>query len=88
MVWRRSSMGLGVSVFTITLGLILKFAIKPDAMTDPVDIHIIGVILIIVGGATFLLQLLMMSRMQQRGPRFPSKQRDERMYDGDNPPRP
>ncbi|TDB80248.1 hypothetical protein E1264_34370 [Actinomadura sp. KC216] len=81
-------MGLGVSVFTITLGLILKFAIKPDAMTDPVDIHIIGVILIIVGGATFLLQLLMMSRMQQRGPRFGARQRDERMYDGDNPPRP
>lgn len=80
-------MGLGVSVFTITLGLILKFAIKPDAMTDPVDIHVIGVILIIVGGVTFVLQMLMMSRMQQRGPRFQSK-RDERMYDGDNPPRP
>ncbi|RKS79757.1 hypothetical protein BZB76_1236 [Actinomadura pelletieri DSM 43383] len=80
-------MGLGVSVFTITLGLILKFAIKPDAMTDPVDIHIIGVILIIVGGATFLLQMLMMSRMQQRGPRFQSR-RDERLYDGDNPPGP
>ncbi|RFS82147.1 hypothetical protein D0T12_28305 [Actinomadura spongiicola] len=80
-------MGLGVSVFTITLGLILKFAIKPDAMTDPVDIHIIGVILIIVGGVTFVLQMLMMSRMQQRGPRFQSR-RDERLYDGDNPPGP
>lgn len=81
-------MGVGVSVFTITLGLILKFAISPDAMTDPVDIHIIGVILIIVGGVTFALQLLMMSRVQQqRGPRFPAR-RDERMYDGDNPPRP
>ena len=79
-------MGVGVSVFTITLGLILKFAIKPDAMTDPVDIHIIGVILIIVGGVSFALQLLMTSRMQQRGPRF--NKRDERMYDGDNPPRP
>ena len=81
-------MGVGVSVFTITLGLILKFAISPDAMTDPVDIHIIGVILIIVGGVTFALQLLMMSRVQQqRGPRFRAG-RDERMYDGDNPPRP
>jgi Trk-type K+ transport system membrane component len=80
-------MGVGVSVFTITLGLILKFAIKPDAMTDPVDIHVIGVILIIVGGVSFALQLLMMARMQQGGPRFPSG-RDERMYDGDNPPRP
>lgn len=62
-------MGVGVSVFTITLGLILKFAIKPDAMNDPVDIHVIGVILIIVGGVSFVLQLVMMSRMQQRGPR-------------------
>jgi hypothetical protein len=60
-------MGVGVSIFTITLGLILKFAIAEDAMTDPVDIHVIGVILIIVGGASFALQLLLMSRMQQRG---------------------
>ncbi|MGH3244459.1 MAG: DUF6458 family protein [Spirillospora sp.] len=79
-------MGVGVSIFTITLGLILKFAIKPDAMTDPVDIHIIGVILIIVGGVSFVLQMLMMSRMQQRGPRFQPRRRDESMYDGDNPP--
>jgi tRNA A37 N6-isopentenylltransferase MiaA len=80
-------MGIGVSVFTITLGLILKFAIKPDAMTDPVDIHVIGVILIIVGGAMFGLQMLMMSRMQQRGPRFQSRRDIERTYDDDNPPR-
>ncbi|MFD0855631.1 hypothetical protein ACFQ07_25545 [Actinomadura adrarensis] len=60
-------MGVGVSIFTITLGLILKFAIAEDAMTDPVDIHVIGVILIIVGGVSLALQLLMMSRMQQRG---------------------
>lgn len=80
-------MGVGVSVFTITLGLILKFAVKPDAMNDPVDIHVIGVILIIVGGVSFALQLLMMSRMQQqRGPRFQTR-RDERMYDGEEPPR-
>lgn len=80
-------MGVGVSVFTITLGLILKFAISPDAMTDPVDIHVIGVILIIVGGVSFALQLLMMSRTgaQQRGPRF-QQRRDERTYDGENNP--
>ncbi|MBO2449063.1 hypothetical protein J4573_18310 [Actinomadura barringtoniae] len=85
-------MGLGVSVFTITLGLILKFAIKPDAMKDPVDIHVIGVILIIVGGATFALQLLMMSRMQQRGGGGPSNGIDnsgrDRLYNGDNNPPP
>jgi hypothetical protein len=84
-------MGLGVSVFTITLGLILKFAIKPDAMKDPVDIHVIGVILIIVGGVTFALQLLMMTKMQQqRGGGGPSNGVDsnnrDRLYNGDNPP--
>ncbi|GAA1791407.1 MULTISPECIES: DUF6458 family protein [Actinomadura] len=79
-------MGIGVSVFLITIGLILKFAIQPDAMTDPVDIHVIGVILIIVGGATFVLQMLMTAR--GRGPGSGSgPRRDERMYDGDNPPR-
>ncbi|MFS2295514.1 MAG: DUF6458 family protein [Actinomadura sp.] len=80
-------MGVGVSVFTITLGLILKFAINPDAMTDPVDIHVVGVILIIVGGVSFALQLLMMSRTQPSRPRFPSE-RTEHTYDEDNPPRP
>lgn len=78
-------MGIGVSFFLITLGLILKFAIRSDAMTDPVDVHIVGVILIIVGGAMFLLQLVMMARPQQRGP--DSDRRDEHLYDGDNPPR-
>ena len=69
-------MGVGVSVFTITLGLILKFAIRADAMKDPVDIHVIGVILIIVGGGSVALQLLMMVRMQQRGGRNPEGNRD------------
>jgi len=81
-------MGVGVSVFTITLGLILKFAINPDAMTDPVDIHVVGVILIIVGGVSFALQLLMMSRTQPSRPRFPSTERSEHTYGEDNPPRP
>ncbi|MFC4912398.1 DUF6458 family protein [Actinomadura gamaensis] len=79
-------MGLGVSVFTITLGLILKFAIQPNAMRNPVDIHIVGVILIIVGGVTFALQLLMMARMQQPRPRDPSD--PDRLYRGDQQPPP
>ncbi|WP_067797940.1 DUF6458 family protein [Actinomadura formosensis] len=79
-------MGIGVSVFLITLGLILKFAIRSDAMTDPVDVHVVGVILIIVGGAMVVLQLVMMARPQQRGPGS-DQRRDEHMYDGDNPPR-
>ncbi|GAA2397932.1 hypothetical protein GCM10010191_00750 [Actinomadura vinacea] len=76
-------MGVGVSIFTITLGLILKFAIAEDAMTDPVDIHVIGVILIIVGGVSFVLQLLMMSRVSARG--RPSRDRGS-YYGGDDQP--
>ncbi|MFD0684179.1 DUF6458 family protein [Actinomadura fibrosa] len=76
-------MGVGVSIFTITLGLILKFAIRPDAMNDPVDIHVIGVILIIVGGVTFVLQVLLMSRASRSG----QDDRRGRLYDGDNPPK-
>ncbi|MFI6515099.1 DUF6458 family protein [Spirillospora sp. NPDC050679] len=77
-------MGVGVSIFTITLGLILKFAIRDDAMRDPVDVHVIGLILIIVGGVTFALQLLLMVRMQQR--RGSSDEGRDRMYNGDDPP--
>ncbi|MFC9976799.1 DUF6458 family protein [Spirillospora sp. NPDC127200] len=77
-------MGVGVSIFTITLGLILKFAIRDDAMRDPVDIHVIGLILIIVGGVTFALQLLLMVRMQQQ--RGNSDESRGRMYNGDDPP--
>ncbi|WP_433331790.1 DUF6458 family protein [Spirillospora sp. CA-294931] len=79
-------MGVGVSIFTITLGLILKFAIREDAMKDPVDIHVIGVILIIVGGVSFALQLLMMVKMQQRTQNGADNNHRDRLYDGDNPP--
>jgi uncharacterized protein DUF6458 len=75
-------MGIGVSIFTITLGAILNFAISPNAMKDPVDVHIIGLILMIVGGASLVLQLLLLGRMDRQ---IPSSDR-ERLYNGDNPP--
>jgi Trk-type K+ transport system membrane component len=75
-------MGVGVSIFTITLGAILKFAISPTAMTSPVDVHVIGVILMIVGGLSFLLQLLVMTRASRR----PPGSEREHLYKGDNPP--
>lgn len=79
-------MGIGVSVFTITLGLILKFAIQPNAMRDPVDIHIVGVILIVVGGITFALQLLMMTGVQSRRRDLPDRDRDHMYRDDRRPP--
>jgi hypothetical protein len=77
-------MGVGVSIFTITLGAILKFAISSTAMTSPVDVHVIGVILMIVGGLSFLLQLVMASRTSRRAPGSDR----EHLYNGDNPPPP
>lgn len=55
-------MGFGVSIFLITLGAILRFAVSTDLIGKAVNIHTVGVILMIVGGASFLLQLLMAGR--------------------------
>ena len=48
-------MGIGVSIFLVAVGAILRFAI--DVTTEGVDIHMIGVILMVVGfvGALFSL---------------------------------
>ncbi|HEX6472992.1 MAG TPA: DUF6458 family protein [Streptosporangiaceae bacterium] len=74
-------MGVGVSVFLLILGAILRFAIKADLVGKSVDIHVIGVILMIAGAGTFLLTIIMTSRSAGREP-----QRGERLYNGDNPP--
>jgi hypothetical protein len=74
-------MGVGVSVFLLILGAILRFAIKGDLVGGSVDIHVIGVILMIAGAGTFLLTILMMSRSNQQ-----RQQHNERLYNGDNPP--
>jgi hypothetical protein len=52
--------GFGVSIFLITLGAIFKWAIK--AHLSGIDLPALGVILMVVGAASFLLQLMMMSR--------------------------
>ncbi|MFB9832188.1 DUF6458 family protein [Actinoallomurus acaciae] len=57
--------GFGVSIFLITLGAIFKWAIK--AHLSGIDLPALGVILMVVGAASFLLQIIMMSR--SRNPR-------------------
>ncbi|WP_345457356.1 DUF6458 family protein [Actinoallomurus oryzae] len=57
--------GFGVSIFLITLGAIFKWAIK--AHLSGIDLPALGVILMVVGAASFLLQIVMMSRT--RAPR-------------------
>lgn len=78
-------MGVGVSVFLLILGAILRFAIKGDLVGESVDLHVIGVILMIAGGATFLLQILLANRGGNGGGQ---RRQNERLYDGgDNPPK-
>jgi hypothetical protein len=72
-------MGVGVSVFLLITGAILRFAIEEDLKS--VDLPMIGVILMIAGGATFLLQILMAGRDGGQ------RQQNERLYNGDNPPK-
>jgi hypothetical protein len=74
-------MGVGVSVFLLILGAIFRFAIKDDLIGKSVDLHVIGVILMIAGAATFLLQMIMTSRGGGQS------QQNERLYNGDNPPK-
>jgi hypothetical protein len=52
--------GFGVSIFLITMGAIFKWAIK--AKLSGVDLPALGVILMAVGAASFLLSLILTSR--------------------------
>jgi Domain of unknown function (DUF6458) len=52
--------GFGVSIFLITLGAIFKWAIK--AHLSGIDLPALGVILMVVGAASFLLQLVLTNR--------------------------
>jgi Domain of unknown function (DUF6458) len=72
--------GFGVSIFLITLGAIFKWAIK--AHISGVDLPALGVILMVVGAASFLLQLVLVNRQPRRP--TPDIIRDERS----NPPQP
>jgi Domain of unknown function (DUF6458) len=69
--------GFGVSIFLITLGAIFKWAIK--AHLNGIDLPALGVILMVVGAASFLLQLVMMSRQSrpQPGPEVLHDERSE-----------
>lgn len=58
--------GFGVSIFLITLGAIFKWAIKVHL--SGVDLPALGVILMVVGAASFLLQLILINRTRG-GPR-------------------
>jgi Domain of unknown function (DUF6458) len=52
-------MGIGASLFLITLGLILWLAV--NATVQGIDINLVGLILVIVGGIGLLLSLVFWS---------------------------
>jgi uncharacterized membrane protein len=52
-------MALGTSLFLIAVGAILRFAVT--ASTSGVNIHTVGVILMIVGGVGLLISLFWMT---------------------------
>ena len=54
-------MGIGVSIFLVAVGAILAFAV--NAPNRGVDLNMVGVILMIVGGIGMLLSLLFWSSL-------------------------
>jgi hypothetical protein len=58
-------MGVGVSIFFLTLGAILRFAIEPDVFGQAVHMDRIGVIFMIVGGVGVVLSIVLAPRRGQ-----------------------
>jgi hypothetical protein len=52
-------MGIGVSIFLIAVGAILAFAV--NVATNGIDLNMVGVILMVVGGIGLLLSLIFWS---------------------------
>ncbi|MFI6505605.1 hypothetical protein [Nonomuraea typhae] len=52
-------MGVGVSIFFLTLGAILRFAIDPDVFGKAVRMDVIGLIFMIVGGVGVVLSIVL-----------------------------
>lgn len=55
-------MGLGVTLIVIAVGAILTWAVHP-AHPGSVDVHVVGVILMVVGFVGFVLDLLFWSEL-------------------------
>ncbi|WP_379572225.1 MULTISPECIES: DUF6458 family protein [Nonomuraea] len=72
-------MGVGVSIFFLTLGAILRFAIEPDVFGSAVHMDRIGVIFMIVGGAGIVLSVVL-------APRRGRTSEDRLMHRENNPP--
>ena len=54
-----SSMGLGTSLFLMAAGAILRWAVNVNS--SAIDLHTVGLILLIVGGIGFVISLFWMT---------------------------
>jgi hypothetical protein len=70
-------MAIGTSLFLLAAGAILKFAVETEFAG--IDIEVVGVILMVIGGLGILLSLFMMNRSRTT--------RVERRYYDEEPPR-
>ena len=80
-------MNIGVSIFLITLGAILTFAVHVS--TEGFDINTVGVILLAVGGIWLLLSLILLANRRTTAPmagRSSAVVEERRIYD--EPPMP
>jgi hypothetical protein len=57
-------MNIGVSLFLLTIGAILTFAV--DVSVSGLDLTTVGIILMIVGGVWFLLSLILLANRRGR----------------------
>ena len=57
-------MNIGVSLFLLTIGAILTFAV--DVSIRGLDLTTVGIILMIVGGGWFLLSLILIANRRGR----------------------
>jgi hypothetical protein len=57
-------MNIGVSLFLLTIGAILTFAV--DVSVRGLDLTTVGIILMIVGGIWFLLTLILLANRRGR----------------------
>jgi uncharacterized membrane protein len=73
-------MALGTALFLIAVGAILRFAIT--ASTSGVNIHTIGVILMIVGGVGLVISLFWMSVWADRRRRTAARYPADEYYSG------
>lgn len=74
-------MALGTSLFLIAVGAILRFAVSVS--THGVNLHTVGVVLMVVGGIGLIISLIWMMVWHERASR--SRRVDARDYDARPP---